>query len=48
MTGEVDSHEQLEYDDEKYPQLSGNVLDLQLYHWKAIYVHSETYVFPIC
>ena len=36
MTEEVDSHEQLEYDDEQYSQLPRNELDLWLYHWKAI------------
>ena len=36
MTEEADSHEQLEYDDEQYSQLPGNVLDLRLYHRKAI------------
>ena len=36
MTEEADSHEQLEYDDEQYPQLPRNVLDLRLYRRKAI------------
>ena len=35
-TEEVDSHEVLEFDGKLYPQLPGNVVELQLQHWKAI------------
>jgi hypothetical protein len=33
---EVDSHEQLEFDEVEYPQLLGNVCKLRLHRWKAI------------
>ncbi|KIM72740.1 hypothetical protein PILCRDRAFT_15871 [Piloderma croceum F 1598] len=33
---EADSHEALEFDDEKYPQLLDNVLELRLYRRKAV------------
>jgi hypothetical protein len=33
---EADSQEALDYDDEQYPQLPGNVLELRLHRRKAI------------
>jgi hypothetical protein len=33
---EADSQEPLEFDDKQYPQLSDNVLEMQLHRWKAI------------
>ena len=41
---EADSHEALEVDDEYYPQLPTNILELRLHRRKAVYGCSEAYV----